>query len=148
MGQAHCAPNIPTGPALHTRYALGPIEIWRWVPDKLSEPLPSAFGSQAQAESLLLTARKLQGSHSRGCGLEAGRPQTLYRIQMLQLSEVGWYREGGGGHRRGKAALPLWEVFHPLRVPTGEVMEGKVVFFKDTMCLLTSAGQPAQGPGN
>ena len=31
----------------------------------------------------------------------------------------------------GEAALPLWEVFHPLQVPTGEVMEGKRGLLQD-----------------
>lgn len=51
-----------------------------------------------------------------------------------------WVPQGERGARREydeaaaactQAALPFWEMFHPLEVPTGEVMEGKRHLLQD-----------------
>lgn len=103
----------PTGAcSAHLRYALGPRNLERWVPDKLSEPLPHATTSRGPGgESSPHCKGNSRGSHSLGVQaqrLVSPRPYTGFKcLNSLEKDWAGTEKEAGG-HRPGKAALPLW----------------------------------------
>lgn len=94
---------------------------------------PRSTGSRAQVGRVFSSLqRKLQRQPQPwSAGLEASEPYTGFKCFGSQGERQAGTEQEAAATTRGKAPLPLREVFHPLQVPAGEVKEGKGGLLQD-----------------